>query len=137
MTEKDLQIQQLQMQVKELDKYRRAEAEGRLVVLPCKVGDELWFEKDGRIQSFMNVRQRPKDYKPCIITPGTNKYEKTSQLPYRELMQQMDDVFKSTSGFLCIGYGFNDKHVHPNLLGYSQKRNKPILIITKDITNYI
>ena len=25
----------------------KAEAEGRLIVLPCKVGDELWFEKDG------------------------------------------------------------------------------------------
>ena len=96
-----------------------------------------WFEKDGRIQSFMNVRQRPLNYKPCIITPGINKYEKTSQPPYRDLMQQMDDVFKSTSGFLCIGYGFNDSHIHPQLLSYSQKRNKPILIVTKDITDAI
>lgn len=96
-----------------------------------------WFEKDGRIQSFMNVRQRPLNYKPCIITPGINKYEKTSQPPYRDLMQQMDDVFKSTSGFLCIGYGFNDLHIHPHVLSNSQKRNKPILIITKDITGAI
>lgn len=31
-------------------KYAQAEKEGRLVVLPCKVGDELWFEKNGKIQ---------------------------------------------------------------------------------------
>ena len=110
--------------------------EGKVNVL--KVHGSLdWFEKEGRIYSFMNVRLRPKDYQPCIITPGTNKYEKTSQPPYRDLMQQMDDVFKSSSGFLCIGYGFNDIHVHPNLLSYSQKRNKPILIVTKDITDAI
>lgn len=27
-----------------------AEDEGRLLVLPCKVGDELWFKKNGKIQ---------------------------------------------------------------------------------------
>lgn len=27
-----------------------ADDEGRLLVLPCKVGDELWFEKNGKIQ---------------------------------------------------------------------------------------
>lgn len=32
------------------DKLNKAEAEGRLVELPCKVGDELWFEKNGQIQ---------------------------------------------------------------------------------------
>lgn len=114
----------------------RSHYEGKVNVL--KVHGSLdWFEKDGVIKSFMNVRQRPKDHRPCIITPGTNKYEKTSQPPYRDLMQQMDSVFKSTTGFLCIGYGFNDLHVHPNLLSNSQKRNKPILIVTKDITDAI
>lgn len=96
-----------------------------------------WFENEYGLYSFMNVRNKPKDYKPCIITPGTNKYEKTSQPPYRDLIQQMDLVFKNTKGFLCIGYGFNDKHVHPNMLSYSQNSKKPILIVTKDITEAI
>ncbi len=26
-----------------LDRYRKAESEGRLIVLPCKVGDTVWF----------------------------------------------------------------------------------------------
>ena len=30
-------------QLKRLDYYENAEDEGRLVVLPCKVGDEMWF----------------------------------------------------------------------------------------------
>lgn len=30
--------------------WMKADSEGRLLVLPCKVGDELWFEKNGKIQ---------------------------------------------------------------------------------------
>ena len=93
-----------------------------------------WFEKNGKHYSFMNSQKIPTKYQPCIITPGTNKYEKASQPPYRDLMQKVDEVFRQTNGFLCIGYGFNDIHVHPNLLSYSAKRKKAILIVTKDIT---
>jgi len=32
-----------------LDKYRKAEAEGRLIVLPCKVGDMVHIIVDGKI----------------------------------------------------------------------------------------
>ena len=31
-------------------KYAQAEKEGRLLVLPCKVGDELWIKRNGKIQ---------------------------------------------------------------------------------------
>jgi len=31
-----------QVNLKCLDKYRKAEADGRLIVLPCKVGDTVW-----------------------------------------------------------------------------------------------
>lgn len=33
-----------------IEKVMIADREGRLLVLPCKVGDELWFEKNGKIQ---------------------------------------------------------------------------------------
>ena len=96
-----------------------------------------WFEKNGKQYSFVNSKEIPVSYTPCIITPGTNKYEKTSQPPYRDIMQLVDNIFKQTSGFLCIGYGFNDIHVHPNLLKHSSNRKKTILIITKEITDAI
>lgn len=96
-----------------------------------------WFEKDGQLFSLSNSQIIPQNYSPCIITPGTNKYEQTSQVPYRDLIQQVDNVFREASGFLCIGYGFNDKHIHPNLLNYSEKRQKPILIVAKEITDSI
>lgn len=40
MTEKDLEIQQLRA---ELKRYEDAEKDGRLVVLPCKVGDTVYM----------------------------------------------------------------------------------------------
>ena len=49
----------------------------------------------------------------------------------------MDGVFNKASGFLCIGYGFNDAHVHPVLLRIAKKVGIRILIVTKEITDPI
>ena len=38
---------------------------------------------------------------------------------------------------MCIGYGFNDKHIQPNLLKMAIERKKKILIVTKDLTEKI
>ena len=32
-------------------RYRKAERDGRLVVLPCKVGDAVWYIADGKVES--------------------------------------------------------------------------------------
>ena len=96
-----------------------------------------WFKKDEKVMSLTNIDSIPPDYVPCIITPGTNKYERTQQEPYREIFSHVDTVFNTATGFLCIGYGFNDSHVHPVLLKIAKKRNVKILIVTKDITKPI
>ena len=36
--------------VHSLEEIARADIEGRLLVLPCKVGDELWIKRNGKIQ---------------------------------------------------------------------------------------
>lgn len=96
-----------------------------------------WFKKDDKVLSMANTSSIPNDYTPCIITPGTNKYERTQQEPYREIFSHVDTVFNSATGFLCIGYGFNDSHVHPVLLKIAKKRDVRILLVTKDITKPI
>ena len=41
----------------ELAKYREAEQDGRLVVLPCKVGDDVWFvRKFGKGQCIKRAK---------------------------------------------------------------------------------
>ncbi len=96
-----------------------------------------WFSKDGTTYYLPGINDIPDGYVPCIITPGTNKYEKTSQEPHRSLLSHIDEDFLNASGFVCIGYGFNDRHVHPKLLSAAKKRKLPILIITMEITDSI
>ena len=96
-----------------------------------------WFEQGNQVYNIPNMHEIPAGYKPCIITPGKNKYEKTHQSPHRELLERIDKCFNAAQGFLCIGYGFNDEHVHPVLLENAQQRHSTIIIVTKDITDSI
>ena len=52
-------------------------------------------------------------------------------------MSKVDECFTKASGFLCVGYGFNDEHVQPVLLDKASKNKLPILIVTKDINDPI
>lgn len=92
-----------------------------------------WFKKDNHSYYFPNMQELPVGFCPCIITPGNNKYEKTQQPPHRQLLTKVDECFTKASGFLCIGYGFNDEHVQPVLLDKAYKKGLPILIVTKEI----
>lgn len=96
-----------------------------------------WYRKDGVIYNYPNSVCIPNGYMPCIVTPGTSKYERTQQEPHRQLLSAVDKIFENAQNYLCIGYGFNDKHVQEMLLKYSRRRNARILIVTKDITDSI
>lgn len=96
-----------------------------------------WFKRDGLIFNFPNTTTVPEGCTPCIITPGTNKYERTQQEPHRQLLSVVDKVFGNASGYVCIGYGFNDQHVHPMLLKSARGKKAKILIATKEITDSI
>lgn len=97
-----------------------------------------WFvDNNGKMHSYPNLTYIPDEMKPCIITPGTNKYERALEDPHRSLISSVDGLFKEASGYMCIGYGFNDKHIQPNLLKMAIDRKKRILIVTKDLTEKI
>ena len=97
-----------------------------------------WFIDDnGKMDCYPNITYIPPQMKPCIITPGTNKYERALEDPHRSLISSVDGLFKEATGYMCIGYGFNDKHIQPNLLKMAIDRNKRILIVTKDLTEKI
>lgn len=117
---------------------KKIESEYTGIINIWKVHGSLdWFTKDGKVLSLVNSATIPNGYIPCIITPGTNKYERTQQEPYREVFSYVDAVFNAATGFLCIGYGFNDTHVHPVLLKIAKRRGARILLVTKDITKPI
>jgi len=93
-----------------------------------------WFKskEDENIQ--LPIRQNiPQNYTPLIVTPGLSKYSETHNEPYRTIFTQADSEIEQANGFLCIGYGFNDIHVQPKLITQI-KNNKPIIVITKELT---
>lgn len=96
-----------------------------------------WYRRDGIICNIPNSVNIPLGFTPCIVTPGTNKYERTQEEPHRQLLSAVDKIFESAQNYVCIGYGFNDKHVQEMLLKYAKKRKAKILIVTKEITNSI
>lgn len=89
-----------------------------------------WFHREGNILCYQNSTYIPINHTPSIITPGTNKYEKSLENPWRTIMQRVDQSFKQATAFLCIGYGFNDNHIHPKLIERI-KAKVPLIVITK------
>ncbi len=93
-----------------------------------------WFDiGDGNIRQSSNKEFVDK-YIPTIITPGKNKYRMAYEEPYRDLIQQSDEMIKKADCFLAVGFGFNDEHLTPKIKEKT-KNGTPIVLITKKITD--
>lgn len=76
-----------------------------------------------------------KDYfSPRIVTPGISKYRETHNDPFRSVITEADKALRNSNAYLCIGYGFNDDHIQPIIIEENRNKNKPIVIVTKEIT---
>jgi len=72
----------------------------------------------------------PENYSPQIVTPGTQKYQKTHLEPFRSIINNADVAINEAGSYLCIGYGFNDEHIQPKLMAKCQRHGAPVTIIT-------
>ncbi|KPY97613.1 SIR2 family protein [Pseudomonas syringae pv. aptata] len=90
-----------------------------------------WFKSPlDDIVALSNIQGIPVNYKPEIVTPGTQKYQTTHLEPYRSIINNADQAITAANSYLCIGYGFNDEHIQPKLMARCQRQNIPITIIT-------
>lgn len=80
--------------------------------------------------ALSNIQGIPDNYQPQIVTPGTQKYQKTHLEPFRSIIHSADQAINEAGSYLCIGYGFNDEHIQPKLMAKCQRQNTPITIIT-------
>jgi hypothetical protein len=93
-----------------------------------------WFKTKDDENIQLPLRHTiPDDFMPLIVTPGLSKYYETHNEPYRTIFTQADKEIEDANSFLCIGYGFNDIHVQPKLITQI-KNNKPIIVLTKELT---
>lgn len=77
----------------------------------------------------------PTGMRPVIVPPAKAKYAQTHFEPYRSLMAEADRVFKGAEAFLTIGFGFNDDHVQVNLTRAMRDRPKPLVMVTKSLSD--
>lgn len=94
-----------------------------------------WFSgEDGSIVALPPMVDVPIGFTPVIVTPGTEKYRRTHEEPFRSAMHSADDVVARANAFLCIGYGFNDDHLQPLMLERCTRPEVPLVLITKAIS---
>lgn len=95
-----------------------------------------WFRTlDGRTFSRPLARDIPADTVPLVVTPGTSKYRTTHEDPYRAIIAAADDALASADSLLCIGFGFNDEHIQPRLVGRAATDGRPIVVVTRDLSD--
>ena len=96
-----------------------------------------WFSVSGNgIFTARSLRTAiPEGTKPLIVTPGQGKYERALDDPFRTILTGADEVMNNASAFLCVGYGFNDKHVHTKLIRKAQDPHSRFIILARTLTD--
>ncbi len=93
-----------------------------------------WFQDaDSRLVGLLDGPEFPESFLPLIVTPGTTKYLRTHQEPFRSVMSFADQALSAARGFLCIGYGFSDEHIEPKLIQRSADMRPPVVILARTL----
>lgn len=94
-----------------------------------------WFaDAAGRVASLPISNALPEGFEPLIVTPGVSKYERTHDEPFRSAIQGADRALEQAASFLCVGYGFRDRHIQPKIVDRCKQQNVPIVILARTLT---
>ncbi len=97
-----------------------------------------WFKNNEYGSTFsMDLKESSligQKFSPMIVTPGNRKYKETHNDPFRTVIAEADKAMRESSSYLCIGYGFNDEHIQPIIIDENRSKKKPVVIVTKGIT---
>lgn len=93
-----------------------------------------WFQDaETRLLGLLDGTTVPDTFVPLIVTPGTAKYSRTHQEPFRSVISFADQALSAARGFLCIGYGFSDDHIEPKLIQRSNDLRPPVVILARTL----
>ena len=95
-----------------------------------------WFsDEKAAFTTWVLQSQIPDRARPLIVTPGRDKYERTYEDPFRTIIAGADRVMQGANSFLCVGYGFNDKHIHTKLIEKSQDSRVRFIVAARCLTD--
>lgn len=117
-------------------KFKHGTKASRVVKIWKVHGSLDWFRtRDERIVGLPVFQLPPAKYIPLIVTPGLNKYEKTHEDPFRTTINGADLALRKASAFLCVGFGFRDRHIHPKIVERCRESNVPIVVLARTLTD--
>lgn len=96
-----------------------------------------WF-RDPKSKAIVSIpigNEPPPNLDPLIVPPGLTKYQETHQDPFRTILDRVDRALINGNGFLCVGYGFNDEHIHLKLIERVRNHKIPIVVLAKLLTD--
>ncbi len=97
-----------------------------------------WFVgEDNREIAIPLCKSIPEGFRPAIVTPGIAKYERTHQEPFRSTITEADRALSRAKAFLCVGFGFNDQHIQPNLMRSWQQNDALLVVLAKELTDSV
>ena len=110
--------------------------EPRRTVNVWKVHGSLdWFrDSDGVVLGLPVSNTRPSGVRPVIVTPGIEKFRRTHEEPFLSIKKSADEALSNADAYLCIGYGFNDAHLHPILFERCRENDVPLILLTKTVS---
>ena len=79
----------------------------------------------------------PSEGEPVFIYPSSTKYQNSYESPYLDMMAAfLEAVQKPKTALLCVGFGFNDKHLN-NAITMALRTNPEfmVMVATKDPFN--
>ncbi|WP_377110248.1 SIR2 family protein [Pseudoalteromonas sp. R86517] len=97
-------------------------------------GSVDWRKINGRIRKTSADSEKGE---PVFIYPSSSKYQTSYDSPYLDMMSSfLEAVKKPRTGVLCLGFGFNDKHIN-NALTMALRTNPEfmLMVATKDPFN--
>lgn len=97
-------------------------------------GSVDWRKFNGRVRK---LGADSKKGEPVFIYPSSSKYQSSYDSPYLDMMASFLEIVKQPkTAILCLGFGFNDKHIN-NALTMALRTNPEfmLMVATKDPFN--
>ncbi len=102
-----------------------------------KLHGSVDWNKSNSIVQKINIQNGSLPQDPVFIYPSSSKYQVSYDSPYLDMISAfLESVQKPKTALICIGFGFNDKHLN-NAITMALRTNPELmlLIVTKDPFN--
>lgn len=102
-----------------------------------KLHGSVDWNKSNSIVQKINIQNGSLPQDPVFIYPSSSKYQVSYDSPYLDMISAfLESVQKPKTALICIGFGFNDKHLN-NAITMALRTNPELmlLIVTMDPFN--